>query len=229
MLILGNGPSLRGRPWGTVPRDQVFLFGVNQSWRETQDVDAHFSNDFDQFDFNNPAAAGYGGRAYYDDLDARRRVYHTGSWANRGAHLDRHNALVFSRRPFGWRHRGAHVPQPALEHDGGVALHAGDNGQSPGSSAYVALQMAAASGFERFWLVGLDMTPVKFEGAVGWGERTKKTTVTSGAWSNSVRHDYLWSRVPADVKDRVRVIGPSLTKVLQVVDWPWPGPRKGNA
>lgn len=229
VLILGNGPSLRGRPWGDVPRHRVFVFGINQSWRETQDVDAHLAMDFDQYDFDNAMAAGYGGREYYEGLEARGRVYHTHAWPNRGVQLDRHDALVFSRRPFQWRHRGAHVPKPAIDHDGGVALHAGDNGETPGSSCYVALQMAAASGFERFWLVGLDMNAVKFEGAIGWAEKKKRTSTNSGAWSNSERHDSLWRHVPPDVKERVRVIAPSASKALQVVEWPFPEAREGAA
>lgn len=229
VLILGNGPSLRGRSWGDVPRDRTFVLGINQSWRETQDVDAHLAMDIDQYLFEDPQASGFGGRSYYESLDARGRVYHTRAWANHGVQLDRHDALVFSRRPFQWRHRGAHVPKPEIDHDGGVALHAGDDGSTPGSICYAALQLAAASGFERFWFVGLDMNTVKFEGAIGWAEKRKRISTSTGAWSNSDRHDSLWKRVPADVKDRVRVIAPSATKVLQVVDWPWPGPRAGNA
>lgn len=211
-----------------MPRERVFILGINQSWREVHG-DAHFANDGDQFDFDNETAAGYGGRPYYEDMEKRGRVYHAGGWHNHQIELDRHNALVFSRRPFLRRWRGPNIPKPELENDGGVAIHAGDNGDTPGSSCYAALQIAAASGFDRFWFVGLDMTAHKFDGAIGWAQRTKRTSTTSGAWSNSERHDALWRHVPEDVRGRVRVIAPSATKVFEVVEWPWPGPREGHA
>lgn len=221
VLILGNGPSLKGRPWATIPREIVFVLGVNQSWREVPDADAHFSNDGDQFDFEKPTAAGFGGRDYYARLHDARAVFHTGAWPNFGVQLDRHDAVVFGRHPFRRRHRGAAVPPP-LRADGGVALKV-DPAGSAGSSAYIALQMAAALPFERIWFAGLDMGAgaVKFDGAVGWAGRRKEVATTEGAWSNSEKHDNLWRQVPEDVLARVRVIGPSATKVLTVVDWPW--------
>lgn len=218
VLILGNGPSLLGRPWANVPRERVFVFGVNQSWRVVHDADAHFSNDDDQFQFNNPTAAGFGGAAYYQALAERGGLFHTGG-ATIGRRLHRHDALIFSRHPFRKRHHGAHTKPPALREDGGVALKIGP-GYS-GSSAYVVLQMVAAAGFERVWFVGLDMGKLKFDGAHGWTAFGKRTPTTVGAWSNSDKHDAVWAKVPADVKERCRVIAPSLTQQFEVVEWPW--------
>lgn len=221
-LVLGNGPSLLGRPWADVPRDRVFVLGLNQSWRVVgaDGVDAHLAWDFDQYDFDNPEAAGYGGRDYYMALHKRRAAYHTGSWANFGVQLDSHNSLVFSRRPFQRRWRGAHGP--ALDLDGGVALKP-DLSSGKGSVAYAALQLAAATGFDAIWMVGLDMgeKAKKFDGANGYTGFGKRVPTNVGAWSNSDHHDQVWRFVPDDVKSKVRVIEPSATKVLEVVPWPW--------
>lgn len=217
VVILGNGRSLLAHPWDRVPREKVYRIGVNQSWRVVPDVDAHFSSDVDQFDFDNPTAAGYGGRAFYDALEA---VFHTGHYrAANGVLLHRHDALGFSRHPFRKRHHGAHTQPPHLREDGGVVLKPGP-GQA-GSSAYIALQMAAASGFERIWLAGLDMDDKKFDGAQGWTAFGKAVPTNQGAWSNSVRHDALWAKVPADVKAITRVILPSRCSELEKVAWPW--------
>lgn len=230
VLILGNGPSLLTHPLGAVPRDRVFILGVNQSWRVFPAADAHFAQDGDQFAFDDPVAAGYGGRPYYEALDKRRTVYHTGAWPNFGVKLDRNDQVVFGRHPFRKRHRGAHTDPPTIQEDGGVALKVDPSG-SAGSSTYIALQIAAAMAFDVFWLVGLDMgaDPRKFDGANGFTGVGKKVPTTVGAWSNSQRHDHLWSRVPRDVRDRVRVIAPSATKVLTVVDWPWPASAEAVA
>jgi hypothetical protein len=61
----------------------------------------------------------------------------------------------------------------------------------------------------------------KFDGAQGYTAFGKKVSTNTGAWSNSVSHDVLWAKVPADVKARVRVIEPSKTKQFEVVPWPW--------
>lgn len=223
-LILGNGPSLVGRDWGTVPRERVFVLGVNQSWREVPDADAHFAIDVDQYAFDDKNQAGFGGREYYMRHSVSRTAFHTGAWDGLGVRVDRHDALIFSRHPFRKRHRGAHHPKPALSADGGVALKVSQP-DSFGSSAYIALQMAAACDFERIFFVGLDLAGGKFKGAIGYADKKKTIVTTEGAWSNSERHDRLWRHVPADVKARTRVIAPSATQQFQVIEWPW----KGNA
>lgn len=220
-LILGNGPSLLGRPWGSIPRDRVFVFGVNQSWRVVPDADAHFANDGDQFDFANPTAAGFGGRAYYETVARERQgLYHSNAYSG-GYLLHRHDALVFSRHPYRKRAHGAHRPSVPLSEDGGFALKIGPG--YAGSSAYVALQVVAALDFERIWFVGLDMGEAakKFDGAQGWTAVGKRFPTNVGAWSNSVRHDAVWAKVPADVRARVRVIEPSATTILEKAPWPW--------
>lgn len=220
VLILANGPSLLGRPWDTVPRERVMILGINQSWRVFAEADAHYSADVDQYLFDNPEAAGFGGRAYYEGLDRRRAIFHSGGWENHGVRVDRHDAVIFGRHPFRKRHRGAHTLPPALREDGGVALKV-DPSASAGSSAYIALQLAAASGFEVIWFVGLECGEKKFDGAHGYSDKRKRIPTTAGAWSNSLRHDALWRAVPDDVRARVRVIEPSATQVLDVVPWPW--------
>lgn len=218
-LILGNGGSLLGRPWASVPRDRVFIFGVNQSWREVPDADAHFANDADQYDFDNPTAAGFGGRAYYHRLARARELYHPGTHGE-GILLHRHDELVFSRNPFRHRCHGANRSVKKSE-DGGITLKIPPGG-SAGSSAYVALQLVAAGPFERIWMVGFDMDALKFDGAKGYTGLGKKVPTDVQAWSNSVTHDKLWANVPADVLERVRVIAPCRSKVLPIVDaWPW--------
>jgi hypothetical protein len=221
-LLLGNGPSLLGRPFADVPRERVFILGLNQSWRAVgaDGVDAHFAIDYDQYDFDNPEAAGYGGRDYYMALHKRRAAFHTGSWANFGTALDSHQALVFSRRPFQKRWRGAHPPP--LAEDGGVCLKP-DASSGKGSIAYAALQLVFASGFDLAWMVGIDMgqNAKKFDGANGYTGFGKRVPTNVQAWSNSDHHDQVWRFVPDDVRSRVRVIEPSATKVLPVTAWPW--------
>lgn len=203
-LILANGPSLLGRAWRVVPRDVVYLLGVNQSWREVPDADGHVSIDHDQFVM--PGAA-----PYYDRLAAAGSLFHTGSGGARGVRLDRHDALEWGRYPFRKRHRGAATPTrpiPVVGQDGGVALKAGHD--SGGSSAYVAAQIAAGMGFGIIWVVGLD-----------GGEEPKKFT---GEKSNCKQHFRLWKAIPDDVKGKLHVIRPSMTAEqsgLTIVDWPW--------
>src|SRR5262245_24065236 len=167
------------------------------------DADAHFANDPDQFQFDAPEAAGFGGREYYERMHRKNALYHTRAGGSLGTILDRHDALVFSRNPFRKRHRGAHTKPPHLREDGGVALKVG-NGNA-GSSTYIALQMAAASGFLVIRLVGLDMNARKFDGAHGWTGFGKRQATTVAAWSNSQHHDRVWAAVPDDVRARVRV------------------------
>lgn len=221
-LILGNGPSLLLHPLRAVPRERVLILGVNQSWRVTADVDAHIAADSDQLRFDDRNASGYGGRAYYEAHAARGTLIHMQQgppWFGRGVRVDRHDELIFSRRPFERRHKDGCTPRPPLAEDGGVALKLGEGG----STCYVALQCAAPH-FDVVWFVGLDMgaTAKKFDGAIGFTDRKKGTLTSTGAWSNSQQHDGLWRHVPADVRARVRVIAPSATQVLDVVAWPWP-------
>ena len=215
------------RPWHDVPRGRVFVLGVNQSWRVFPDADAHFAHDADQYAFYEPTAAGFGGRDYYARLHDARAAFHNGSWPNFGVVVDRNDRVVFGRHPYRKAHRGAKVPPPPTE-DGGVALKVDPAGNA-GSSGYIALQLAAAAGFERIWMVGFDMSAVKFPGAIGWLNRQKKEAVNEGAWSNSQGQDHLWKHVPADVLARVRVIAPCASKVLPVVEWPWPAMPKEAA
>jgi hypothetical protein len=197
------------------------ILGVNQSWRVVPDADAHFAIDHDQYDFDNPEAAGHGGRDYYMRLHKARAAFHSGSWGleNFGVKLDRHDSLIFGRHPFKKRHRD-HKNIPPLSEDGGFSLRVNLAG-GKGSSGYAALQLAAASEFERIWMVGFDQNDRKFDGAHGYDGFGKKTPVTVGAWSNSPGQEQLWKAIPRDVKERVRVIEPSAIKALEVVPWPW--------
>lgn len=199
-LILGNGPSLLGRAWGDLPRRRLLVCGVNQSWRVFPGTDMHVFIDADQLRVP-------GAPAYYADVAARGGLYHTGSGGTLGVRLDRHDELKFGRYPFRKRHRG-HRPAPPLSEDGGVALKVDHDGRTGASSAYFALQIVCALGnFSRIWIAGLDMgsNPTKF----------------TGQHSNCWNHDKLWAQVPPDVKERVRVIGPSATQQLTIVEWPW--------
>lgn len=197
------------------------ILGINQSWRVVPDADAHFAMDHDQYDFDNQDAAGHGGRDYYMRLHKARAAYHPGTWGyeNFGIRLDRHDTLVFGRHPFRKRHRN-HADMPPLSEDGGFALKVNPAG-AKGSSGYAAIQLAAATGFDRIWMVGFDQNAVKFDGAHGYDGLGKKVAVTVGAWSNSPGQEQLWRAIPPDVKERVRVIAPSAIQALEVVPWPW--------
>lgn len=191
----------------------MFVIGLNQSWRETQDVDAHVAVDQAQMVFSDPAFEGWGGKPYYEAVAAKRTLFHTGPDGKLGLRLDRHDAVVFGRHPFRRRHLDGCKPFPPLDEDGGVALKPGPE-TGPGSVGLIALQIAAHAGFRRIWLVGFDMSDTKF----------------TGKSSESSNHDRIWRRLPPDVLERVRVIAPSATEVFTVVPWPWRGAkgRKGH-
>lgn len=199
-LVLGNGPSLLGRAWTTVPRDRLLICGVNQSWRVVQAPDLHVA--IDQEQYRKPEAADY-----YRRLSKDGCLYHTGGGGQLGIKLDRNDQLKFGCHPFRKRHRGA-TKTPPLSEDGGVAMKVDLDPTCGASSAYVALQVVVAllPKAVRYWIVGLDM-----------GNTPKFT----GEKSNSIGHDKLWGQVPDDVRERVRVIGPSATTKLQIVEWPW--------
>lgn len=152
-----------------------------------------------------------GARPYYERVSALGTLFHTRAGHPLGIRLDRHDEVVFGMHPFRKRHRGASStlrPKPALTADGGVALKSGHN--TGGSTAYIALQVAAGMGFERIWLAGLD-----------GGVEPKKFT---GEKSNCKSHEAMWRNVPPGVKERLRVIRPSLTgeaAMLPLVEWPW--------
>lgn len=207
-VILGNGPSLFAfaSRRDQLPLDRLFVIGVNQSWRLFPTADAHVFIDATQYLLRAKDPVEHRENecaAYYDRMAKEGLLFHFNAPGSPGHSLTRHDALSFSRHPFRHRHRGAGSPAPPLSEDGGVALKV-ENG-SGGSTAYVALQIAAAMGFSRIWLVGLDMDAKKFT-----GER-----------SNSERHDRIWRYVPDDVKAKALVVAPSLTKQLTVVSWPW--------
>lgn len=204
-IILANGPSLstlHALRW-LVPWDRLFVVGVNQSWRLFPEPDIHVVVDHDQIHI--PEAADF-----YQGYGGTNRLYHLGSAGELGIKIDRHDAVGFGRFPFRKRHRGAQTKAPPLSEDGGVALKTWIGGIcTGGSTAYVALQIVAAlAQFRRIWIAGLDM-----------GKSGKFT----GQKSHSVLHDAMWERVPEDVMKRVRVIAPSATRVLPIVEWPWVG------
>ena len=215
-LILGNGPSLVGRPWANIPRQEVYVIGVNQSWREVPEANAHVFVDASQL-------AMADGHAYYQRHADQRTLYHLGAAGSNGVKMDRHDAVRFGRAPFSPRQRGADAPPP--ERNGGVALKAAGCG---GSAAYVALQVAAALGFVWYWLVGLDMghDNRKFAGAEsGKGDGSSKHWLKPDEHghyrSNAQHHDKLWAQVPQDVRACTRVIAPSATTKLDIEPWPW--------
>jgi hypothetical protein len=202
-LILANGPSLLGRDWSVVPRERVWIMGVNQSWRVVPDADGHALIDYyDQTGMPE-------GKPYYEEQHRRGHLYHAAWGAPLGHALNRHDELDFGWFPFRMRHRGQQDPKPGPGEDGGVSAKAGIN--PGGSVTYFALQIAAGLGFERIWIVGLD-----------GGESPQKFT---GEKSNCMGHYRTWRQLPDGVRPRVYVIEPSATgrqALLQVVPWPWP-------
>jgi hypothetical protein len=175
-LILANGPSLDNRAWSEVPRDRVFVLGVNQSWRLYPRPDAHLAPDVTQY--NLPGA-----KDFYTEYAKAGGVTLHGDGFRYGRVLD--------------------VFQGPWVRDVKDRVSTGQLGK--GCVTFCALQLVQHC--ERIWVVGLDLTDKKF----------------TGEPSNSEWQDQIFATVPEDVRDKVRVISPSRTKVFRVVGWPWGG------